>query len=69
MEVDMQCKCGGNVNRAERRIETDQKTIEWTNGKVTIGPVELIHLRCDGCGREGRIVEDLNGRELYRLGA
>tara|TARA_R100000963_G_C4592553_1_gene69217 strand:- start:147 stop:308 length:162 start_codon:yes stop_codon:yes gene_type:complete len=51
-----------------RIIETDETTAEWTKGAFTVAPVKLINYKCDGCGREGRIVENLQGEEIFRMG-
>ena len=66
MSVD--CQCGGTIEKFMRIIETDETTAEWTKGAFTVAPVKLINYKCDGCGREGRIVENLQGEEIFRMG-
>lgn len=64
----MQCNCGGEVTRDARTIKTDAKAKEWMDGVDVVAPVILHHSRCDGCGRESRIVYSMQGDELYRKG-
>jgi len=64
----MQCKCGDEINNEIREIKTNAKAKEWMDGKDVVAPVILNHYRCSGCGREARIIEDMDGLEIYRKG-
>jgi hypothetical protein len=64
----MQCPCGGEVNKEQRIVKTASKAREWSFGKVTDGPIDLHHFRCESCTREGRIIYSLTGHELFRVG-
>jgi len=64
----MQCSCGDTVNFTGRVLYSDSKVQEWTEDPNLKAPVALQHGRCDGCGRECRIVFDMKGNEIMRKG-
>jgi hypothetical protein len=68
MEEEMQCKCGGEITRDAREIKTRKKAEEWMDYNHSFAPVMLNHFKCDGCGKEARIIEDMNGIEIFRKG-
>jgi len=62
----MQCKCGAEIESTSRMIKTKHKAQEWSERQDIEVPVILTHLVCNGCGREGRIIFSMDGKEIIR---